>query len=270
MFRIKKYLLSKEFLISIIVMIGVIFINMNDKLRVGYAFSKFGDCFSYWNSMLYNGYGEYLETFLTILLLFASLKDAYNTLNGTLKSHLIREKKDKFLIKEFLSTSIKAYIPLFIVSAGLFIYASIKYPHYVSTEKGYELFYMKGLVQNAYFYVFLTFIMNYIFVCAIVNIGYFFMYITKKLYVSIISSYIFFILFDFSLQWLFGALASILNVEWFSTFVEREFNLIYGYDPTSNVFFSLCITVVFLLITIIPVYVLYRDKEKLVLNFDEK
>lgn len=270
MFQIKKYLFSKEFIISFVLIAIFAIVNMIPELRYGYYFLEFKDCFAFWNTNLTIGYGQYLQIILPIIILFTSLKEIFYKLNGSyLKNVLLKTKYKKIMFKELIKSYLRAFTPLFLIVTIVFIIGYILYPDVLAEPSGsIEYLYLTGWIRSPYIYTFMTYISRFLFVSSIVNIGIIFIYFIKKIYVAILASFIFFHLFNFLIQFVIQTVSYIIGGEFLMQKLSY-LSLMIGYNCGSDILISLLIMVIFFSITFLIVIGVYSNKERVVHNFEE-
>jgi len=265
----KHYFKSKEFWLTILIMILILIANLIPSLQNTFYIGLFRDCFSYWYYNIFYGYGEYLTVIIVLLFSFCSINSFYYKVTGSyLKDSIIREKYSSVLKKELLKTYVKAVIPLFIISTLIFVIGAFQYPPVILPFNAhYNSISMTGIITNPYIYVITTYFIWFIFAAACVNITIIFIYFIKKLWISIISSYVFTTLFNFFCQFIIQTIGNMIG----GSALQAKmgfFNLISGFKVDSNILISLGIAFGFFILSLIGVMTIYKDKEKVVLNYE--
>lgn len=267
---LKYYIKSKEFIITTLILFIFVIVNIFPDLRYGYFFLEFKDSFAFWQVILTYGYGSYLQVILPLLVLFASLKNVYFKFTGSyLKNVLLKEKYSSFLKNEIFKGYIQAYIPLFLVVSFVLILSFILYPSVLTpVSPTSEYLYLSGIITNPYVYIIFTYLCRFFFVASIVNIGILLIYYTKKLYVSILTGFIAFHLINFLFQYIMQTIGYYIGGSMLQQFFSN-FSLMQGYVCAPNTVLSLIISAVFFFITLTILYFVYKNKEKVVRNFEE-
>jgi len=265
----KSYFKSKEFWITILIMILILIANLIPSLQNTFYIGLFRDCFSYWYCNIFYGYGEYLTVIIVLLFSFCSINSFYYKVTGSyLKDSTIREKYSSFLKKELLKTYVKSVLPLFIISTLIFVIGRIQYsPVILPYNAHYNTMSMEGLITNPYIYVIMTYFTWFIFAAACINITVIFIYFIKKLWISIISSYIFTTLFNFLCQFIVQTIGYMIG----GSALQAKmgfFNLISGFKVDPNILVSFSIAFGFFILSLIGVLIIYRDKERVILNYE--
>lgn len=270
MLQVKKYLNSKEFLISFLILFILILINMIPKLRYGYYFLDFQDCFAFWHTNLTIGYAQYLQIILPLIVLINSLKDFFYKMSGSyLKNALLKVSIHRIMFKEILCSYLKGFFPLFLIIVFVFLIGRFLYPDILAAPRGdIEYLYLEGLITSPYFYVLLSFICRFLFIASITNIGLAFVYCIKKFYVSVLSSFVFFHLLNFLVQFLIQTISYIIGGDILQQKLSY-LSLMIGYTCGSNILIALFTMIVFFLFTSLVIYNLYFNKIQVVSNFEE-
>lgn len=264
--KIKNYILSKEFIITLLIIAFMVFINIKYPEQLGFALPKYKDGFAFWKSGLLGNFNDYLVVILPMLFAFCSTKKFFYELSGSaLKDTILREDYHKYLKKNIFLTAIKAVIPLYIVSTILLTFGIVKYGVVLANCNGsITCLGMRGIITNPFLYVILTYLLWYLFALIYLNIVYIFFYIIKKYYVALLASYISFIVLDFALQ----AISAFISMAFDNGRMRFIYDLIYGLTPNENILSCLFIIGSFLIISFIVVKMIYKDKEKVVINFE--
>lgn len=264
--KIKNYILSKEFIITLLIIAFMVFINIKYPEQLGFALPKYKDGFAFWKNSLLGNFNEYLVVILPILFAFCSTKKFFYELSGSaLKDTILREDYHKYLKKNTFLTAFKAVIPLYIVSTILLTLGIVKYGVVLANCNGsITCFGMGEIITNPFLYVILTYILWYLFALIYLNIVYIFFYVIKKYYVALLASYISFIVLDFALQ----AISAFISMAFDNGRMRFIYDLIYGLTPNENILSCLFIIGSFLIISFIVVKIIYKDKEKVVINFE--
>lgn len=264
--KTKYYILSKEFIITLLIITFMVFINVKYPEQLGFALPKYKDGFAFWKNSLLGNFNEYLVVILPILFAFCSTKKFFYELSGSaLKDTILREDYHKYLKKNTFLTAFKAVIPLYIVSTILLTLGIVKYGVVLANCNGsITCFGMGEIITNPFLYVILTYILWYLFALIYLNIVYIFFYVIKKYYVALLASYISFIVLDFALQ----AISAFISMAFDNGRMRFIYDLIYGLTPNENILSCLFIIGSFLIISFIVVKMIYKDKEKVVINFE--
>lgn len=264
--KIKNYILSKEFIITLLIIAFMVFTNIKYPEQLGFVLPEYKDAFAFWKSSLFGNINDYLVVILPMLFAFCSTKKFFYELSGSaLKDIILREDYHKYLRKSIFLTAFKAVIPLYLVSTIILIFGIIKYGVVLANCNGIiTCLGISGIITNPFIYVILTYILWYLFALIYLNIVYLFFYIIKKYYVALLASYISFIVLDFVLQ----AISALISIMLDNGRMRFIYDLIYGINPTDNILSCLFIIISFLAITFIIVKIVYKDKEKVVINFE--
>ena len=266
--KVLSYLKSKEFIISVLIILGFVLWNCIDAKRMG-LIGPFNDKFGFWYDTLFSGHGEYLVIMLIFIFGFTSSKRLYQELTSSvLKNSIIRTDYKKYIKKRIITAYLKAVSPLYLVSIGLLIYGAIRYPGpLVVGDYSYGLMLMRGVITNPYIYVIITHIDWLLYASAVVNIVFIFIYLTKKLYVSLIASFLFVIFFDIFTQLLTVIIPDILGSETLKSAL-RGYNLYSCISSDIDILWSFIPAILFFILTSIIFYFVYKNKERTVLNFE--
>lgn len=264
--KIKNYILSKEFIITLLIIAFMVFINIKYPEQLGFVLPEYKDAFAFWKSSLFGNFNDYLVILLPMLFAFCSTKKIFYELSGsTLKDTILREDYRKYLLKSIFLTAFKAVIPIYIVSTIILVIGLAKYGKVLAACDGIvTCFSIGGIVTNPFIYVVLTYVLWYLFALIYLNIVYMFFYLIKKYYVALLASYISFIVLDFALQ----AISALISMLFDNGRMRFIYDIVYGINPTSNIISCLLIITSFLAITFFVIKLIYKDKERVVINFE--
>ena len=72
--KIKNYILSKEFIITLLIIAFMVFTNIKYPEQLGFVLPEYKDAFAFWKSSLFGNFNDYLVVILPMLFAFCSTK----------------------------------------------------------------------------------------------------------------------------------------------------------------------------------------------------
>lgn len=206
------------------------------------------------NFFLYNYTGDIFTFLIPGIVVYSGISLTNDKLNGSaLKDTLLRKDYKKMMIKELFGSYIKAYLPLFITMTIVLIVGCVFFPtttYYIeSSGHRYDVF--KGVFANPYIDIALMFLWVFLFCIIEVNFSYIVMYKVKNIYGNIIVTFI----MTFGIMYIAGNLVSQDLNPFLICYLTQHFD-----NTISSIFY--------IVLTSIPLYFLYRNKERVVRNFE--
>lgn len=226
--------------------------------------------FSFWKYMRVYGVGTLIMFFSPIIINSVGLNLLYEKINSNfLKFELLRVNYNKKMLKELVlcywkGMSIFIILSIVIFIIGMLIFSNDLGDIYYST---YLTSFHTEAINNPYLYLILYHILIGLFCMFIINIGLICMYYIRNFYLIIIASFITINSINFVIGNLINTLASIIGNE---TFIWYAFNCnVYGgYMIQGTMSQGFIDTFILYIVSLIIVIYLYKDKEKVVMNFD--
>lgn len=286
MIRIKHYIKSKEFIITIIILFisaafGIYkyygeYIESKEFLTYPqypgafdwhqYFYDAF-NCYSFWYNTKNENLGSFVMFLSPVLISLLALNQSATKLTGSMaKDILMREKYSTVCLKTLLSSYVKAYFPFAIISLILFIIGITVFPSNLFLtylENQLPTFRMHGL-SSPLLCVGLSFISLLLYVMMIVNISYIAFRITKKKTVTLILTLIIVNILNYIVGCVGDFIMMLFHVdyEWLYCNIYEGFLNQYGYVH------SIVLMLIVFLATCIPLFLMYRKKEKVVMSFE--
>ncbi len=274
--NIKQYLKSKEFIVCLLLMSILIIISIIDYIRypITYKYSgavvEWMNRFSFWNHTMYyhaSGLIMFLSPFIITVL---SLSAFFDKVKGSyLKDVLLREKYRSFLTKEILFSYVKTIFPFLFLSLVVFIIGCLFYTDKIVNYTYADLYTEFDYIGHfgPYTYIFLCHIAMFLYIVMVTNLGFIVFRFTKKFSVSLILTFALINTLNFLIGNVDKILKSFLGNHFLVQFLEN-FNIYEGYMVQSTVTHAIFSMSILVFITTIIVYFLYRNKERLVMDFD--
>lgn len=274
MTKIKLYLKSKEFLISMSIITLFSLLNIYAFLKNTYlgdgAFLDGVNRFSFWNYVLHYNFGSILMFLSSFIICILSLNKFYNEINGSfLKNQLLRENYNKVMIKKVIFCYIRSYIPFILNSIFVFLLGSILFSDSIPNTiyaNPYINFKYYGIL-NPYLYCLLNSLSLLLYVIMVTNIGLIVLKITKKMSVSAVVTFVSINALNFIIGNLSIIIAKIIGSESMINYAYN-INIYEGYFVQSTVLRALLHTGIMVIVTLCILFVKYKNKEKVVLDFE--
>ena len=286
MIKIKHYFKSKEFIITIMILLisaafGIYkyygeYIDSKEFLTYPqypdafdwhqYFYDAF-NCYSFWYNTKNENLGSFVMFLSPVLISLLALHQSATKLTGSMaKDILMREKYSTVCLKTLLSSYAKAYFPFAIISLFLFIIGIIVFPSNLFRmylENQLPTFRTHGL-SSPLLCVGLSFISLLLYVMMIVNISYIAFRITKKKSVTLILTLIIVNILNYVVSYVGDFIMMLFHVdyEWLYCNIYEGFLNQYGYVH------SIVLMLIVFLVTCIPLFLMYRKKEKVVMSFE--
>lgn len=263
--KVIYYFKSKEFILSMFILLTMTFVNILSGL-ISTNRIEGVNCFSFWNYSLHYGIGSAVMFLSPIIIAYISLTDFYYKFFGSyLKNAMLRKKYFKIFFKELFLSYIKAWVPFAIISLISFIFAYMKFPHNIITTYAsqYTMFKYEGLT-NPYIFIALSFVQTFLYVIMITNISLIILYLTKKLMVSYIITLVATNAINIIVGNVLIFIGESIGNEKFLNYIHNV-NVFEGYFVQSNMINAILHTSIYVFITFITVIAIYRKKEKLVI-----
>lgn len=272
--ELKIYFKSKEFLISTLIIIGLTGINIYSYIKNTYIgdgdFIDGVNRFSFWNYVMHYNFGSLLMFLSPIIICILSLSMFYYKLSGSFfKDQLLRNNYNKIIRNEIFFSYFKAILPFLTVSFLVFLLGCLLFPAEITNTMYSDqltLFNHKD-IYNPYLFVAFSNLLLILYLIMVVNFGIIVLRITKKLNISLITTFIIINAVNFIVGnvaiFIGEALANqdILNYSY-------NINIYEGYFVQSTIFRGFLHTTIYIVITLILIYIKYRNKELLVNEFD--
>src|SRR5574344_194281 len=206
------------------------------------------------NFFLYNYTGDIFSFLIPGIVVYSGISLTNDKLNGsTLKDTLLRKDYKKMMIKELFGSYIKAYLPFFITMIIVLIVGCVFFPTttYYIESNGHRYDVFKGVFANPYIDIAFAFLWMFLYCIIEVNFSYIVMYKVKNIYGNIIVTLVTMI----ASLYISGTFIS----THLSPFLFVDFNQYFD-NTISSIFY--------IVLTSIPLYFLYRNKERVVRNFE--
>lgn len=286
MIKIKHYFKSKEFIITIMILLisaafGIYkYFNEYTVIQGYFNYSEAVNSFDSYQFMLdsFNRYSFWYYTknenlgslvmFLSpVLISLLALHQSATKLTGSMaKDILMREKYSTVCLKTLLLSYVKAYFPFAIISLVLFIIGAIFFSGNILNTfiaDQFTMFRTHGL-SSPLLCVGLSFISLLLYVMMIVNISYIAFRITKKKSVTLILTLIIVNILNYVVSYVGDFIMMLFHVdyEWLYCNIYEGFLNQYGYVH------SIVLMLIVFLVTCIPLFLMYRKKEKVVMSFE--
>lgn len=275
--RLKSYFNSKEFLISMAII--VIFVGINVFQYFQYAnntedlslYPQYVNCYSFWKYTMFNGTGSILMFIFPLIVSVLSLTEFYYKLKGSyFKDLLLRQKYRKTMVKEFLWAFFKAAFPFILVSMFLFILGYCCFPHQIVDIGDSDIF-----IRFAYpsyltpmLFVVIHHVLFLLFILFIVALGFVILRVTKKLSISYIITFISVNALNYLVSEVGMILMRLIHFEKGYRYMY-EFNIYEGYLPYSRDLGRCFADIgVLALVFVVIVIICYHNKEKVVRDFE--
>lgn len=274
MTKIKQYFKSKDFIAIFLLICTFSTINIYTFIKNTYLgnglFIDGVNCFSFWNYVLHYNLGSILMFLSPFLICLSSLNILYHEFTGSIfKNELMREKYGKVLIKKITFSYFKAWIPFTINSVIVFILGLIMFekniPNTIYANQ-YINFSYNG-VSNPYLFFLLSNVSLLLYVILIVNICIIIIKISKKRLVSYVITFVFINALNFVIGNFSILIAKIIGNPVLLNYAYN-INIYEGYFVQSTILRAIIHTSILDLITIFVLFILYKNKEKVVLDFE--
>lgn len=268
MFETKLYFKSKEFILTMIVLslltttnIYMYFRNSVESLGL--------NRFAFWNYVTHYDLGSILMFLSPLLISFLSISILLSKMNGNyFKAMLTKSTYKKTLISEVLKAYLKGWFPFAFVSIIVFLIGIFALPSNIVNAYAdqYTNFSHVG-INSPYVFVILSVLLLLEYSMLITNVALVSMYITKKINICILSTLIFtnalnFIIGNFSI-----ITAKIIGTKEAIKYAH-SINIYEGYFVQSNLINSFVHTSIYLILSVIVVFFVFQDKERVVRNFE--
>lgn len=253
-------LLCSIYIINII----VFFIHINSE---DYLFLEDVNRFSFWNYSFHEGIASIVMFLLPVIICFISILDFSVKIKGNyFKNFLLRDEYENYLKKEFIFAYIKSIVPFILISLLIFILGSLLFKSSITVQYAdlYSGFtYIK--IHSPYYYVWFSMLLLSIFLALIVNIGLIIFRIIRKYSITVVLTFIVLNILNYIMSVLFNV-ATFFFPDLTEVFVN--FNIYNGYLGKYYINFNFCIICILFIISLILVNILYKDKEKAVMDFE--
>lgn len=275
MLKLKEYFKSKEFIISISIILVFIIYNIGDYIyyttgKVDASFPELVNCFAFWrHTMYYNG-GSVIMFLSPFIISLLSISNLFYKFRGSyFKDLLLRQNYKKTIIKEFIGSYLKALFPFLFISIFVFILGLCLFPSDVPDVSFYDVYISFEYVDvsNPFLYIFLAHIAMILYVLVISNISFIVLRITKKMTVSIILTFALVNVINFVISNISALLSNAIGN---SALINHLylFNIYEGYMVQSTVYNALINMGILFVITTVIVLFIYRNKEQVVRHFE--
>ncbi len=264
---------NKKLIILYLFIIGIYVVNicifMKNIYAKNYLFFDDVNRFSFWDYSFHQGIATILMFLLPILISFISLFDLSRKLKGSyLKNCLLRERYEKFMIKEIVLSYLKAIIPFIVGTGTIFIIGSFLFKENISNTEYADLF--SGFIYNnsysPYYHVFISMILLILFICFIVNLGVIIFRVIRNYNITVVLTFICLNVLNYVMSIIFTLCSYFVSYE-FNDILDN-FNIYSGYLGGYYINFNLIVILVLFIISSIVVWVLYKDKERVVMDFE--
>ncbi|MEG0073858.1 MAG: hypothetical protein RR922_05035 [Clostridia bacterium] len=227
-------------------------------------------CFSFWeNVRCGNIGGSFMLTMPTIIVIGCCHRFFQKIKTGYFKNSLNRVDYTKYIRKEILKTYLKSFLIVPLVSLIIFLLGLLFYGTNIPLTNGVQMQeyisffdYSNNLFLFVIGYSFLTCLFSFL----SINIGLILGRFINKFYLLILAVYVTFTAINFILVFnVFGKIAEFFIKD----NLKNQLNLYALYNPSLSIQslpLNIIMYLLLLLISTIIVYVLYKNKEKLVLE----
>lgn len=244
----------------------IFFSNINSE---GYLFLADVNRFSFWNFSFHDGIATIIMFLLPILICFISLLDFSKKTKGSyLKSYLMRKEYKIYFVTELCKAYLKALIPFVFCSIFIFLIGCILFKGEITNIQYADLFsgFTYNKVYSPYYHVLISHLLLILFIAFIMNMALIIYRLVKRYSITMILTFIGLNILNYIISALF-TFSSYFVDPYMNKYMEN-FNIYHGYLGGYYINFNLIILIILFLTSFIIVIMLYRNKEKVVMDFE--
>ncbi len=275
MYEIKKFFKSKEFLFSMSILLGLSLINIYSFLSVNDFFSKpIGiknspnfNRYSFWNYVRHREYAEFIILLSPMVITYVALTSFSEKVTGNyFKDAIMRSSYKKTMLKEIGLAYFKGSIVFILLSLFIFLVGNFFSWELLPNAEFLGAFTYESWT-SPFLYVFLVTSLMIPYSIFIINLGFITLRIIKKMNLTIIFNYVFFFGIYMITASIFKTIADNITNEAIIKYLY-QINIFESYYIYSTVFRAFLHTSVYVVLSSILLYYVYKDKEQVVNDFE--
>lgn len=263
----KKKFIDRSLIISFIILSIIYSINIIQYILYTTKADTDFNTYSFWQYVREVDMGQIVVMISIFIVAIGSVYEFYTKLHsGYIRNELLRQDYKEYTLKNILKCYLKSLFILPLTSLLIFVLGYLLFEHIVYNTNSPSYYVgFKNLVEiQPSLFVLLSVILNFLFSIFIINLVLIVSRKTNKFYITMIVSFIIINVYNFILNALiFEKIYSATNIKFF-----LGMNIYTGYVQSGfgELLPAFCIAIFNIFITSIIMYILYRNKEDVVLN----
>lgn len=276
MYEMKKYFKSKEFLLSMAVILGFTLVNIYSFLKINafegikltYKSNPDLNVYTFWNYARHREFAEFIILLSPLIITYAGLSCFSEKVKGNyLKDAIMRSSYKKVMLKEIGLAYFKGSIVFILLSLIIFIIGGIFFSWQLLPGSDFPGAFVNEAYSSPLLHVFLVTLLIIPYSIFIVNLGFITLKVIKKMNLTVILNFVFFFGIYMVTATVIETIANNITNEALIKYLY-EINIYEAYYIYSNVFRAFLNTSVYVVFSSIALYFTYKDKEQVVNWFE--